>query len=191
MESTEKVGFNIGKSNNIKIARDIFNLNLADVLKITNKGLNRISVQFISYNIPTGTVLFTFQGVAIPKTFYYLEYPITIYVAPVTQCFRCLRYGHTRNNCQGKEKCFNCSADKHLEDNNSEINKEYNSKTCCVFCKDSHKTTDKKCPEYLRQKNIKELMAFENITFFEASEFCKKNISPKENSFTMLVIFRI
>mgnify|MGYP000409121388 FL=1 len=48
LESTEKVGFNIGKSNSIKIARDVFNLNLTNVSKINNKGLNRISIEFLS-----------------------------------------------------------------------------------------------------------------------------------------------
>lgn len=249
LESTDKVGYNIGKSNNIKIARDIFNLNLTDVVKISSKGLNRMSIQFVSmeaansftnnkrlldkgYNIyipynfvtskgiarrvdidiseeeiletaiannnikilnvrrlnrrvnkdnvisyePTGTILFTFQGVRIPKEIklYYLEFPIEMYVPPVTQCFRCLRYGHTRNNCKGKEKCFKCAAEKHFEDLGGET-----CETCCFFCKDTHVSTSKQCPEYTRQKHIKELMAYENLTFFEANEKCKKTYSAK------------
>ena len=250
LESTDKVGFNIGKFNNIKIARDIFNLNLTDVIKISNKGLNRIAIQFISYisansfvnnktlldkgynifipfnfvtskgiarnvdfdlseeeilktckaynNIkilnakrlnrktikndittyePTGTVLFTFQGVNLPRSvnIYGLEFQISIYVAPVTQCFRCLRYGHTKTNCKGKEKCLNCAGDIHPQ--------EGDNMPCmvkCFYCKDSHKSNFKKCPEYVRQKNIKELMAFENLTFYEANELCRKTYVSRD-----------
>lgn len=249
LETTEKVGFNIGRANNIKIARDIFNLNLTDVLKISNKGLNRISVHFLSFKAansfiknkslldkgykiyipfnfvtakgiarrvdldlseqellqaceshdkikiisakrlnrrvtkdkittyePTSTVLFTFRGVRLPRyvKFFYLEFPIEIYIPPVTQCYRCLRYGHTRNNCKGKEKCFNCADEVHLQEN-----EEPTCDSCCFFCKDNHKSNYKKCPEYIRQKNIKELMAFENLTFFEANENCRKTYISK------------
>lgn len=249
MESTEKVGFNLGRANNIKIARDIFNLKLTDIKKINNKGLNRISIEFISYNAanlfvnnptllnkgykifipfnfvtskgiarrvdfditekelleccnvdgnieilsvkrlnrkvindkvvsyePTGTVLFTFKGVRLPRAvhFYNLSHNISVYVPPVTQCFRCLRYGHTRTNCKGKERCFNCGEPKHLEDN-----EEFTCSMSCYFCKEVHKSTSKICPEYNRQKNIKELMAFENLTFFEASESCKRSYIPR------------
>ena len=82
-------------------------------------------------------------------------------------------YGHTRKNCKGKEKCFNCAEDCHLKDS-LENNDEYPCTTKCFYCKNNHKTTSKNCPEYNRQKNIKQLMAFENITFFDANESCRK-----------------
>lgn len=250
LESTDKVGFNIGKSNNIKIARDLFKLNLRDIVKISNKGLNRISVQFTNYlaansfvnnktlldrgykifipfnfvtskgiarrvdidlseeellkhcnssgdikilnvkrmnrkvikegvstYVPTGSVLFTFQGLNLPKyiNFYFLEFSVSVYVSPVTQCFRCLRFGHTRNNCRGsKEKCFNCAEDSHQPQG-----EDFTCETCCMYCKNNHRSTDKRCPEYQRQKNIKQLMAFENYTYFEANELCKRNYTSK------------
>lgn len=256
LESTDIVGFSVGKVNNIKIARDIFNLNLIDVKKINNKGLNRIAIEFnnaqaannmvknqtlkekgykifIPFNFvsckgicrqvdsdiseeellkcasagsyaghkveilsvkrlnrkiindsdksfvyePTGTVLFTFKGVVLPNSvkFYHLERPIQIYVPPVTQCYKCLRFGHTNNNCRGREKCFNCGGEeKHTKDNTS-----YSCKTQCYYCKEDHKSNSKKCPEYTRQKNIKELMAYENVTFYDANEACKKTYITK------------
>lgn len=247
LESTVNVGYNIGKFNNIKIAREIFNLNLTDIKRINNKGLNRISVEFINfqsannflknktliekgykifipYNFvtckgivrqidadlteeeilkfckanngieilqvkrlnrkvfknnvviyePTGTVLFTFKGIILPRSInlYRLERPVNVYIPPVTQCYRCLRFGHTKNNCKGKERCFNCGEEEnHLQD--GEV--KFSCVTQCFYCKDDHKSSSKKCPEYSRQKNIKELMALENLTFYEASETCKKS----------------
>lgn len=40
----------------------------------------------------------------------------------------------------------------------------------------------KECEEYVRQKNIKEKMVFENISFFEASNFFPKSHSKKSNN---------
>ena len=147
---------------------------------------------------PTGLVLLTFKGVSPPKyvRFYGLEHSVCVYVSPVTQCFRCLRYGHTKN-CKGKEKCFNCAEDCHLKDP-PENNLEYPCVTKCFYCKNDYKTTSKKCPEYNRQKNIKEPMAHENITFFDAHEICKKTyvvkdqfIYNKYNSFIIKMIFKL
>lgn len=129
----------------------------------------------VSY-APTGTVLFTFKGVNLPREvhFYNLVFKVQIYISPVTQCYRCLRYGHTKNNCKGNEKCFNCGESKHQEKG-----EEFACQIKCFYCKEEHKSISKKCPEHNRQKNIKELMAFENITFFEASELCKRSYIPK------------
>lgn len=251
IESTDKVGYNLGKSNNIKIARDIFNLKLNNVKRISNKGQNRIAVEFLNsqaannmvknkdligrgYKIfipfnfvtckgicrqvdmdltedellncssagsyagqkikilsvrrlnrkvvneldksisyePTATVLFTFKGVVLPKViqFYHLERSVEIYIPPVTQCYRCLRFGHTKTNCKGKERCFNCG----IEDKHSKDNVNFSCNTQCFYCKQEHKSNSKICPEYTRQKNIKELMAFENYTFYDANAACKK-----------------
>ena len=49
LESTEKTGFNIGKFNTVKIAREIFNLNLTDIKKINKKGTNRLSIEFTTF----------------------------------------------------------------------------------------------------------------------------------------------
>lgn len=86
------------------------NVKILIIKRMNRKVINDDGVS----SVPSGTVRFTFY----------------------IQCFRCLRYGHTRNNCKGKEKCFNCSADKHDKDT---LN--FNCQT--YFCKAQHKTTDK------------------------------------------------
>lgn len=50
----------------------------------------------------------------------------------------------------------------------------------CLHCESiTHKSNNKNCTEYIRQKNIKEKMAFENISYFEAANFFPK---PKKNN---------
>lgn len=252
VESTTKTNNNVGRFNNLKIAKEIFDLQLKEVKKINNKGLNRLAIEFnnwfaansfiknsrliekgyklyipfnfvtckglvrhvdidedinnfanickcdveilsakrlnrkvISNNkteyVPTGTILFTFRGVFLPKIihFYGLPLPVAIYIPPVTQCFACLLYGHTKKNCKGKEKCYNCGEKKHENDQTTtDSTTEFSCLTKCHFCKESHKTTSKTCPEYQRQLEIKKLMAYENLTFYDADSKCARTYAP-------------
>lgn len=248
VESSQKSGDNIGRLSALKIAREIFQLNLKNVRKINNKGINRISVDFLNresansfvqdetlikkgYNlyipsnlvtckglvrridldenvehfslicksnveilhaqrlnrkvindgkaeyVPTGTVLFTFKGTNLPQyvDFYNLPYPVNVYVPPVTQCYSCLLYGHTKKNCKSKPKCFNCADKKHEE----QETEKFTCPTKCHFCRENHRSNSKTCPEYKRQQNIKKLMAFENLTYFDAERQCPKTYIQK------------
>ncbi|XP_050311094.1 uncharacterized protein LOC126746775 isoform X2 [Anthonomus grandis grandis] len=169
-----QIDLEIGEDELLKCCKTNSHVEILDAKRLNRKIIKNGETNYE----PTGTVLFTFKGVYLPKsiTFYRLERPISIYISPVTQCFRCLRFGHTRNNCKGKERCFNCA--KETNENSEEEHSTCN--TQCLYCKDNHKSTDKKCPEYMRQKNIKELMAYENITFYDASESIKKTYIPRD-----------
>lgn len=236
---------NSDKFNYFKIARDIYNLKLNDVKKITIKGRNKLGIEFINFNTankmlnneillkkgynifipfnyalckgivrniditvsdqelfdctrspfkiseikrlnrrvlnhvdksvqyePTGTILFTFEGTLLPRfvNIFGLSFPVSTYIPPVTQCYTCLLYGHTRLQCKGKKKCFTCT-ENHEEDTTPES--ECNIK--CWHCDSiTHKSNDKKCPEYNRQKSIKYLMATENLSFYDANIMCPR-----------------
>lgn len=246
VESIENSGLNVGKRSHLKIAKDLFDLNLKDIKKIKTKGRNKLGIEFSSYlaannfvnndiiknkgykiyipynqvtckgivrrvdneitvdeirkmikcsfNVldikrmnrkvivdgtsryePTGTILVTFEGVILPRhiELCYLSMPVSPYVPPVTQCFACLLYGHVSVQCRGRRKCFNCS-EHHTDD---DAYKEC-SIIKCLYCKNScHKTTNKTCPEYKRQQQIKRIMAFDNMSYFDASQLCKKTYS--------------
>lgn len=115
--------------------------------------------------VPTSTVLFTFTGKLLPKfvNICMLPMPIEPYILPVIQCNNCLLYGHTKNNCNGRTKCQACSKtqDKHIEGE---------CKTYCLFCQsDEHRSTDRRCPEYARQRLIREIMSLDNLSFYDAN----------------------
>lgn len=118
----------IGKYSDIKMAREIFYLNLNRVKNIAVKGRNKIGVEFqelkfandflederltnkglitkIPYNYEaTYSVLITFDGTSLPSEvkLYRLTYEVTPYIPPKTQCFGCFLYSHTKGNCNGK-----------------------------------------------------------------------------------------
>ena len=52
----------------------------------------------------------------------------------------------------------------------------------CIQCNNDHLVTDKRCPEYSRQKKINEVMACDNLSFFEAAKRYPKENLDKERS---------
>lgn len=114
----------------------------------------------------TGTVLFTFSGRILPRFVEIYSVPMQVepYVIPVLQCFACLLYGHTKNQCRAKKiRCHTCSGTHKIE-------QECSREVRCLHCRvGDHKSTSRACPEYNRQKQIRELMCCENISFYDAN----------------------
>lgn len=116
--------------------------------------------------IPTSTIMLTFRGKIMPRfvEILYNDVEIHTYISPVVMCMKCLRFGHTKKQCRSKnERCAKC-AEQHLTENCDTLEVK------CYHCNDNHMATDKACKEQQRQKRIKEIMVFENISFFEAKK---------------------
>ena len=150
---------------------ELIETTIAEVPLLAARRLNkrvRNNQNQIEY-IPTESVVATFRGKKIPKEVVidYYHARVHIYIPPVIQCMRCLRYGHVKAACRGKKRCALCE-------------QEHEETTCnslepsCIYCKDKHNSTSRTCPEFTRQKEIKELMAFENLSYFEARLKCPK-----------------
>lgn len=128
--------------------------------------------------IPTSTVCFTFSGKSIPKEIeiYGLPMKVTPYVSPVLQCQNCLLYGHNHNQCKGNTKCRTCgSTQDHHDEKKCEI--------FCIHCKSSlHNSMNKNCREFARQKEIKQLMSFSNLSYYEANTQLQQTVSKEFNT---------
>ncbi|CAG4987138.1 unnamed protein product [Parnassius apollo] len=117
--------------------------------------------------IPTETIVLTFDGKVLPPRIFicFNFLSVELYIYPTLQCFNCCRFGHTKMQCRGSPRCYNCG------DNHSGISCETErDDAVCILCSGSHFATDKKCPEYARQKAIKETMARNSISYSEASK---------------------
>lgn len=155
-------------------------VNILDMTRLNRKVLSGPTK--IPEYIPTNTMLLTFEGTILPReiTIYGLPMLVIPYVAPVTQCFQCFYFGHTKKLCKSKNKCFNCGEEdkNHKIEGNEGEYPQYECQTTCIHCKsDEHRSTNKKCPEFIRQQSIKRLMAFENLTYYDANYACKKTYS--------------
>ncbi|XP_050547324.1 uncharacterized protein LOC126909007 [Daktulosphaira vitifoliae] len=96
-------------------------------------------------------------------------------------CNKCLRYGHTAKFCRSKARCACCGANDHIA---TDCPIKDNSTPSCLHCKGSHEATDRSCPEWSRQKEIKKIMAVENISYNDAIFIFKNNIVNKSKTFS-------
>lgn len=122
--------------------------------------------------VPIPVVIISFRGQYLSRDIKLLGVKCNVdnYKQKVIQCYLCLRYGHTSQVCKNKLRCENCGASEH--------EKRYcENQIKCIFCNGPHKATDSKnCPEFVRQKAIKDIMAEKNLTFPEAAEVHRRNI---------------
>ncbi|XP_029162203.1 uncharacterized protein LOC114933798 isoform X2 [Nylanderia fulva] len=81
------------------------------------------------------------------------------YVEPVVQCFKCFIFGHIKTHCKREVRCIICGENAHGECNRL---------TTCRNCGGDHRSTARNCPVFLRNKEIKVIMAYNNISFTEA-----------------------
>lgn len=163
---------------------DILNHSHSRIKIIGARQLNRrVTREGVTSYIPSNSWVLTFHGKILPEKIgiFGVIRHVNLYVGPVIQCYNCLRYGHTKVNCNSPKessKCRNCG-EKHDE---SECPNTSNPK--CFFCHGDHAATDRKCPEYSRQKQINNLIALENISYFEAMKLVPKsyadNLPDKE-----------
>ncbi|KAI4465071.1 hypothetical protein MML48_3g00013472 [Holotrichia oblita] len=123
--------------------------------------------------VNTASVIVTFRGKSLPNyiTLCYNVRAPEPYVIPVIQCFKCCRYGHVQQQCRSAARCPACSKNHNLSEcPNSQS-------PVCISCRGPHlsteryiKTSQRTCPEFNKQKKIKELMASYNYSFYEASK---------------------
>lgn len=160
---------------------------------------NKISIRFIKrFNkritidneikyVPTGTCLFTFEGKIIPRSIliYDLEMLVDPYILPVTQCYSCLRYGHTAKNCKGRKVCKTCGHKTDQDPCEGPCN--HCSGACsksCIHCDSKdHESISKVCPEYFRQQQIRIHMSLDNMSFFQANELIPKIKNSRNKSY--------
>lgn len=140
-------------------------------------GVRRIFKKINEGRRPLPVINVTFRGQSLPNIIKILGVICSVepYIKRVVQCFRCLLYGHISKTCNYKgQRCEFC-AGSHEKD------KQCDGPIVCIHCEGNHKSTDSSCPEFLKQKLIKDKMGTCNISFSEARESLEKEVSKVNN----------
>lgn len=160
----------------IKVPIDVSIEDIIADSTIPNKPIKIIKARRLNYkstenNVtvwkPSQSVVLTIEGQILPEFvfLYYNKLNITLYHYPTIQCFSCCRFGHTKNNCRSKPRCFKCGqnhigASCTIEESDA----------CCLLCSGNHLAISRNCPEYNRQQNIKSIMSQKSISYLEADK---------------------
>lgn len=178
--------FNLTRMGRVKgIPTDLSETEIVDALndsQVTPKVLKARRLNFKDTSTgttiwkPSQSVVLTFEGQTLPSRvfIYYNALPVEVYRFPTIQCFNCCRFGHSKPICRSPPRCFHCGEDHPFEQcQNTTKN------PICINCKGNHTAVSVACPELSRQRNIKQSMASDNISYFQAS----KLFPPSKKSF--------
>ena len=118
---------------------------------------------------PTHNIILTFNRVDLPLDVHvgYVRVKVRPYIPGPMRCFKCLRFGHTRDFCKNRPTCGNCAASDHTGEECTAEQKK------CVNCDASqapHGAFDPACPALQREKEIVAIKVTERVTFREARE---------------------
>ena len=114
----------------------------------------------------------------------YIEAKIRPYIDNPMRCANCHLFGHTKKRCKDEHTtCAKCGGKNHEY-------KDCEKETCCVNCKGGHPSNDRKCPIYKKQQHVMEIMARDNISFWEAREKAEQSgvVSADRPTFAEVVV---
>ena len=120
------------------------------VLKLRRINIKR-QIEGQTQYVPSETMVITFDGQVRTQRIYiaYSSLPISKYEFSTIQCFKCYRFGHVAEKCRSSERCFRCGEGH--QGKNCSLPVE---KAKCISCSGNHDSTDRKCPEFERQKKL-------------------------------------
>lgn len=153
----------------------------SDAVVLDIKRLNRRNYKAVGENdkwIPSQSVMVVFSGQTLPReiSIYKVKTEVNPFVSNPMQCYNCFAFGHTAKTCKNVKSCIMCGEDDHPDKpcSTTDIPR-------CKNCKENHKSNDYNCPLYLKQKEINVLMAFDNMTFFEAKKIVYSDLVRPPN----------
>lgn len=99
--------------------------------------------------VPTQTVAVTFASVQLPEyvTLDHWRHEVGIYIPPVKQCLRCMKFGHIAKYCKNNEVCSICAEPHNFKNCNK-------AKTQCANCGGDHVAISAACP--IKKQKIEE-----------------------------------
>lgn len=132
--------------------------------------------------VPSRLVELKFLSSKLPDriTVFKVFLPVSPSVRSSVQCSNCVRFGHTSKFCRSKSRCSHCGELGHKYESCSSVNA---TEPQCIFCKGDHPSTNRNCPEWTKQKDIKKVMAVENISYSDAIRKINNNFVSKAFSY--------
>ena len=148
-----------------EIKNELSSQGVIDVKRVTiKKGQDRVE---------TNTLFLTFCTPILPQSIKigYLNVKVEMYIPSPMRCFKCQKFGHTRDRCSGEEVCGTCSMQVH--------NGPCQNPAKCVNCEGAHSSSSKHCPVWLTETEIQKVKTVKKIPFFEARKLVAGETSAK------------
>ena len=126
--------------------------------------VHRVSIKKGQVREATNTLFLTFCTPKLPRSIKvgYLYVRVEQYIPSPMRCFKCQKFGHTKQRCTGEEVCDSCGKPVHSEKCEHPV--------CCVNCGGAHTSSSKQCPIWQTEKEIQRVKTEKRLPFFEAKK---------------------
>jgi hypothetical protein len=128
--------------------------------------------------VRTGTYFLTFDTPELPEFIMagFIRIPVTPYIPNPLRCFNCQKLGHSQTRCRNSKICSKCSSSSHSYEN-------CNSDPFCINCKGKHSPSDKKCPAWIKEKEIQSYKVQFKCSFPEARKAVESTFTGPAGSY--------
>ena len=131
---------------------------------------------------PTPNILLTFDMPSCPDKIQldYVMYEVRKFIPNPLMCLNCGLYGHREDKCTKPKRCLECGETVH----------EGNCTQKCLSCGSSeHSCRSRKCPRWLKEKEICTLKVEQEVSYAEARRIYESTHKPPPllNSFSEVV----
>ncbi|KAH9639657.1 hypothetical protein HF086_017651 [Spodoptera exigua] len=102
--------------------------------------------------VPLNTVAVTFASTSLPQYAYIklFRYEIKLYIPPLLQCCKCLKFNHSAKSCRSEQNCSSCAGRHSYKECDVE-------EITCINCSGNHLAISRDCP--IKKKKIEEKRA--------------------------------
>lgn len=137
---------------------------VVEVIRIKRKKNNDL--------IDTGVFILTFNLPVLPEKLYagFIACDVNIYIPNPRRCFNCQEFGHGAKFCNKPEICPTCADFQHdPKPDNCRLAVK------CKNCGGNHTSWDRKCPVFIREKDIQRIQTVNKISNYQARQRYAEN----------------
>ncbi|XP_055941648.1 uncharacterized protein LOC129971696 [Argiope bruennichi] len=151
---------------------ELFNTPVEQITKDLNSqgvtNVRRITIRKDGQLLNTKHLILTFHSPKLPGFIKagYMNLPVRPYIPNPLRCFKCQRFGHSKDSCRGTLACARCAEGGHESS-------ECTAPEKCVNCKGQHTSFSRLCPSWQFEKEVVSEKVTKGISYIQAKQSVK------------------
>ncbi|GBN85373.1 hypothetical protein AVEN_45874-1 [Araneus ventricosus] len=157
-----------------EITKELENQGVTSVRRITMRRDGKL--------LDTKHLIITFHSPKLPECIKagYMRLAVRPYIPTPLRCFKCQRFGHSKDSCRGTLTCARCAEAGHESSGCTAEEK-------CVNCKGLHTSFSRSCSAWKFEKEVIAEKVTKNLSYIEARQIFKSRTPAPGTSYASAV----